>query len=172
MNKRLGIAILLLLVGCSRRGSEPVAEYLKDKAAVFIFLAPDCPLSQSYTLALNNLRTEFQAKGMEFYAVFETDAGVDDFVATYKLTLPVIHDRDFRLADFFGAMKTPEVFAVDSTGKLFYKGAIDNWAPELGQHRTIITEHYLFDALNAFLEHKPISVKETHAVGCFIERKG
>ena len=33
MNKRLGIAILLLLVGCSRRGSEPVAEYLKDKPA-------------------------------------------------------------------------------------------------------------------------------------------
>src|SRR6476620_10713418 len=107
MNKRLGIAILLLLAGCGRRGSEPVAEYLKDKPAVFIFLAPDCPLSQSYTLTLNNLRTQFQASGMEFYAVFEADAGVDDFVATYKLTLPVIHDRDFRLADFFGAMKTP-----------------------------------------------------------------
>jgi hypothetical protein len=171
--KCIGVGILLLLAGCSTRNQVRISDYLKDKpAAVFVFLAPDCPLSQNYTLTLNNLRTQFQASGMESYAVFESDAGVDDFVSTYKLTLPVIRDRDFRLADFFGAMKTPEVFAVDSAGKLFYKGAIDNWAPELGQHRTVITEHYLLDALNAFLQHKDIPVKETKAVGCFIERRG
>jgi thiol-disulfide isomerase/thioredoxin len=171
LNKCTGAAMLLLLTACSNH--TPIAEFLKDKpAAVFVFLAPDCPLSQSYTLTLNNLRTQFQASGIELYAIFETDAGVDDFVSTYKLTLPVIQDRDFRLADFFGAMKTPEVFAVDSTGKQFYKGAIDNWAPELGQHRTVITQHYLLDALNAFLQHKDIPLKETKAVGCFIERRG
>jgi thiol-disulfide isomerase/thioredoxin len=171
-NKSIGLAILFLLAACGNR-RPPIASYLKDKpAAVFVFLAPDCPLSQNYTLTLNNLRTQFQANGIELYAVFETDAGVEDFVVTYKLTLPVIRDRDFRLADSFSAMKTPEVFAVDSTGKTFYKGAIDNWAPELGQHRTVITEHYLLDALNAFIQHKDIPTKETKAVGCFIERRG
>ena len=68
-------------------------------------------------------------------------------------------------------MKTPEVFAVDSQGKTFYKGAIDNWAPELGQHRAVITEHYLQDALNGLLQHKDLRIKQTEAVGCFIERK-
>src|SRR6185369_7488488 len=171
LNKCIGALMLFLLAACSKQS--PVAEYLKDKpAAVFVFLAPDCPLSQNYTLTLNNLRTQFQAAGIEFYAVFETNAGVDDFVTTYKLTLPVIREHDFRVADFFSAMNTPEVFAVDSKGTTFYKGAIDNWAPELGQHRTVITEHYLLDALNAFTQHKDIPIKETKAVGCFIERKG
>jgi thiol-disulfide isomerase/thioredoxin len=173
LNKCVAVGIVFTLAGCSTRNQPPIAEYLKDKpAAVFVFLAPDCPLSQSYTLTLNNLRTQFQSNGVEFYTVFESDTGVDDFVATYKVTLPVIRDRDFRLADYFGAMKTPEVFAVDSNGKTFYKGAIDNWAPELGQHRTVITEHYLLDALNAFNQHKNIPAKETKAVGCFIEKRG
>ena len=172
INKCLYMAILCLVLGCART-SAPIAEYLKEKpAAVFVFLAPDCPLSQNYTLTLNNLRKQFEANQIEFYAVFEGNTGVDDFVATYKLTLPVIRDRDFRLADFFSAMNTPEVFVVDSSGATVYKGAIDNWAPELGQHRTVITETYLLDALNAFTHHKDIPIKETKAVGCFIERKG
>src|SRR6516165_4852496 len=102
MSKSIGVAIaFLLLAGCGNRSPAPVAEYLKDKpAAVFVVLAPDCPLSQSYTLTLNNLRAQFQKERIEFYAVFEADSGIDDFIATYKVTLPVIHDRDFRLADF------------------------------------------------------------------------
>jgi hypothetical protein len=169
-----GIAIaatLLLVAACGRDRSGPIADHLKDKqAAVFVFLAPDCPLSQNYTRTLNDLRPQFQSNGIEFYAVFTGDAAVDEFVATYKITFPVLHDRDYRLADFFGATKTPEAFAVDTQGRTFYQGAIDNWAPELGQHRTVITEHYLQDALSSFVQHREVEVKQTKAVGCFIER--
>jgi thiol-disulfide isomerase/thioredoxin len=164
-------AVLLLAAACGRDRSAPIAEHLKNKqAAVFVFLAPDCPLSQSYTRTLNDLYAQFQASGIEFYAVFTGDAAVQDFVATYKITFPVLLDRDYRLMDFFGATKTPEAFAVDAQGRTFYQGAIDNWAPELGQHRTVITEHYLQDALNGFIQHQEIRVKQTNAVGCFIER--
>jgi len=169
--KLIGVAALFLVVSCERNSSDPIAEFLKNKqAAVFVFLAPDCPLSQNYTRTLNELRTQFQSQRVEFYAVFPGEAAVDDFIATYGLTLPVLLDHDFRLADFFGAKKTPEVFAVDSKGRAIYHGAIDNWAPELGQHRTVITEHYLLDALNSFVQHEAVRIKQTNAVGCFIER--
>ena len=87
------------------------------------------------------------------------------------MMFPALLDTGQKLTVFFDATKTPEVFAVDGAGNTFYKGAIDNWAPELGQHRAVVTEPYLLDALNSFLQHKDIRIKETHAVGCFIERK-
>src|SRR5262245_4009919 len=104
-------AALVLVAACGRDRSVPIAEHLKNKqAAVFVFLATDCSLSQSYTRTLNDLRAQFQASGIEFYAVFTGDAVVEDFVATYKIAFPVLHDRDYRLTDFFGATKTPEAF--------------------------------------------------------------
>ena len=164
-------ALLSLLAGCARQKPSPISGFLNNKqAAVFVFLAPDCPLSQNYTKTLNELRARFQSERVEFYAVFAGKAVVDDFLSTYKIAFPVLLDRDFQLADFFGATKTPEAFAVDSMGRTAYKGAIDNWAPELGQHRTVITEHYLLDALNSLLEHKEVRSSHTEAVGCFIER--
>ena len=149
----------------------PVAGALQNKqAAVFVFLAPDCPLSQSYAATLNDLRMQYARNGIEFYGVFEEAAVVQDFTANYKIEFPVLIDHDFRLADFFSATKTPEAFVVDSSGHTVYKGAIDNRAPELGQQRAVITEHYVRDALGSVLLHQEIRVKQSNAVGCFIER--
>ena len=154
----------------------PVASFLKNqRAAVFVFLAPDCPLSQSYALTLNNLAKDFEPRGIGLYGVFSGDAitkaAMDEFVGTYRVGFTVMLDPQAKIADYFSATNTPEAFLTDSTGHTLYKGAIDNWAPELGQHRAVITRHYLYDALQSFLANKPVQVKETQAVGCFIERK-
>jgi thiol-disulfide isomerase/thioredoxin len=165
-----------MLASCARLADKPITPFLQGKrAAAFIFLSPDCPLSQNYTLTLNNLHKEFVAGGIEFYGVFSGEgaskAGMDDFVATYRVSFPVTLDAESKIADFFGAMKTPEAFLTDAKGQIIYKGAIDNFAPELGQHRTVVTENYLLDALTSVRENKPIKVTQTQAVGCFIERK-
>jgi hypothetical protein len=74
------------------------------------------------------------------------------------------------LARFFDATVTPEAFVVSPNGTPVYRGAIDNGTPELGQHRTVITEHYLLDALNSFITNGSVPVRSTKPVGCFIER--
>jgi len=93
-----------------------------------------------------------------------------EFVKRYAIRFPALPDRDGRIAGFLKATKTPEVFVLDSRSRVIYRGAVDNWAPALGQHREVITEHYLLDALTSFIENKTIRIKETEAVGCFIER--
>ncbi len=160
---------------CGGRGPNPVTPFLEgNKAAVFVFLATDCPLSQSYTLTLNELSNEFEGSGVRFVGVFsgpEPQKGaVKDFVKTYNLQFQTATDPDFKLADFLHASKTPEAFLLNSWGQTVYKGAIDDWAPELGVHRTVVTKHYLKDALESVLANKPAEIKETQAVGCFIER--
>lgn len=114
---------------------------------------------------MNSLQAEF--KDIPIYGIVVGEP----FGNAYKLDFTVLTDADFKFADFFGATKTPEAFAVDSRGMVFYRGAIDNAAPELGRRRAVITEHYLIDALDSFLQHKPVPTPRTEAVGCFIERK-
>jgi hypothetical protein len=162
--------VLFLAAACAKVPPDPIPKLLNNKGAVFVFLSPDCPLSQNYSPTLNRLRSQFQPNGIEFYAVFPGKPVVDDFIATYKITFPVLMDSDFRLADFFGATKTPEAFVLDPHGNFIYKGAIDNRAPELGQQRTVITEHYLLDALNSIIQQRDLRVKQTPSVGCFIEK--
>jgi hypothetical protein len=61
------VALNLIIMGCASLGNSPIAPLLEGRqAAVFVFLAPDCPLSQNYIATLNDLRAKFQASGIEF----------------------------------------------------------------------------------------------------------
>jgi peroxiredoxin len=156
---------------------QELSPFLQNKkAAVFVFLAPDCPLSQNYTLTLKQLHADFQAQAIGFYGLVAGDAftksEVDDFTSKYNVGFPVLADRNFAIADLLGATKTPEAFVVSPEGKTLYKGAIDNWAADLGQRRQVITEHYVRSVLDSFLKGLEIPHRETTAVGCFIERPG
>ena len=150
-------------------------ETLKNsKASVFVFLAPDCPQSQSYTLTLNELHAKFAKDGVRFYGVITGKnygrKEIDDFITQYRIGFPMVLDREANLAQFFEAMVTPEVFLVNSAGKTVYQGAIDNGAPELGLHRAVISQRYLLEGLDSFIRTGSVSVGRTNAVGCFIER--
>lgn len=152
-----------------------LSEIKNNKASVFVFLAPDCPLSQNYTLTLNNIFSQFKNDSIIFYSIIPgkdfDKKDVNEFVSKYKINSRVLIDRDLILTRYLDATKTPEVFVITSAGNVAYKGAIDNWAVDLGQHRKVITEDYLEDALNNIKDNKEVQIKETQAVGCFIERK-
>jgi thiol-disulfide isomerase/thioredoxin len=183
--------VLLLLTCCHRQTPQPPANFFSfqlalsddsrlnfetlksNKASVFVFLAPDCPQSQSYTLTLNELDETFRNGRVGFYGVVTGKYGrneIDGFNSQYQIHFPVLLDPAATLARFFDATVTPEAFVVSPIGKPVYRGAIDNGTPELGQHRTVITEHYLLDALNSFITNGNVPVSNTKPVGCFIER--
>ncbi len=190
MKKLLPTALLMLLLsGCHPQQSrglfsfnlpEASGESLDfsslhtNKTSVFVFLAPDCPLSQNYTLTLNALRKEFAGNAFGVYGVIAgnlyTDTEVHEFVRKYNIEFPLLLDRDFALADYFGAEVTPQVFATGSDSKVAYTGAIDNWAEALGQHRVEATQTYLHDALEDLRQGRAPRVTTTRPVGCFIER--
>jgi hypothetical protein len=92
------------------------------------------------------------------------------FAKTYRIQFSVMPDVDYRVSDFLEATTTPQAFVVNRAGRTVYAGAIDNRAPELGQQRTVITEHYLADALESIVEGRQVRVERTRPVGCFIER--
>jgi peroxiredoxin len=145
----------------------------KNKATVFIFLSPECPLCQSYSLTLNNLNKQYSNKGVQMIGVIPgqdfSEAEVNTYKRKYKISFPIYYDRQLRLTKYFNANITPQAFVVDKNEKLRYNGRIDNWAYELGKKRSVITEHDLKDALSALILNKPIQINQTKAIGCFIE---
>ncbi len=145
----------------------------KYKATVIVFMSPECPLCQSYTLTINQLMQKYSAKSIQFIGVVPTKdfsvADIVDYKHQYKSNLNLVRDTKSQLVKKIQATITPEVFLLDAKGSVLYSGRIDNWAYELGRKRTVITEHDLKEALESVVNNKPIKVKKTKAVGCFIE---
>lgn len=75
-------------------------------------------------------------------------------------------DKNSDLANSFGATRTPHCFLFDKTGKLVYRGAIDDNVRDPNEAK----EHYLKDAIVAIATGKPVKTNSTKSVGCSIKR--
>lgn len=148
-------------------------KYVGKSATVFIFISPECPLCQSYTLTINKLLTSYQNDSIRFIGIVPgMDFSAEEIVAfkrKYKTDLLLLRDPLNKLTHALKATITPEVFMVNQQQQVIYQGRIDNWAYEVGRKRTVITEHDLRDAIEAFKRHQPINKRKTKAIGCFIE---
>lgn len=75
-------------------------------------------------------------------------------------------DQNNVLADAFGAMRTPECFLFDKSGKLVYHGAIDDNPSDASS----VNRTHLKEAINEATNGKDVSVKTSKSVGCSIKR--
>jgi len=145
----------------------------KNRVNVFYFISPECPLCVNYAKDIREIGNEHGSDSVAFIGVVSgedyTNQDVVEYLEEYELTLPVIMDPKFRLVQYFDATITPEVFVVNANSEVLYTGKIDNWAVSLGQHRQVVTEFYLKDALSDLSAGKPIRISRTEPVGCFIE---
>lgn len=151
-----------------------VASLMAEKpGAVLLFLAPECPLCQNYAPVLRDMAPDYAEMDVPLVGVvsgtYYSAEEVNNFMFFHHLDFPVLLDPGFELSRHFGATITPEAVLIDSTGAMIYRGAIDNWAISLGRKRLRPTAHYLADATDAYLKGKPVPLRTTDAVGCFIE---
>jgi hypothetical protein len=142
------------------------------KATCFLFIAHDCPISNKYAPEINRIVREYAPKKVGFYVVYcEADgspANAAKHHQDFGYTCPGLLDPKHALVKLAGASVTPEAAVFDSSGKLVYRGRIDNLYIDFGKPRYAATVHDLRRALDAVITGKPIPVKTTKAVGCFI----
>lgn len=146
--------------------------YAPKPLTVYVFLNTECPISQQYVRMLSVLSRQY-ALSVRFVALFpsktDTPRLIQAFGKDYGLTFPGRPDAGAKLARQLRARVTPEVVVLDTTGRIRYRGAIDDWYLALGKHRSDVTEPYLPNALNALIAGNEVTVRETEAVGCLIE---
>jgi peroxiredoxin len=139
---------------------------------LYIFLLDNCKICQSYTLKMNELYDEYHEM-VEFIGVFpnivSTQEKIDAYKEKYKVEYPLITDYDKALAKGLNATITPEVFLIDNnTEEVLYSGRIDDEFFRVGKRKQVVTSFELKDALEGLSKNEEISVKNTEAIGCFI----
>lgn len=87
------------------------------------------------------------------------------YAAAQKFTCPYVVDTNSKIADAFGATRTPQCFLFNEKG-LVYKGAIDDNVKDA----SLAKSHYLKDAVNSVIKGEIPKTQETKSIGCTIKR--
>lgn len=156
------------------RGKEhKLSDYADQKAVVIIFLGTECPLAKLYAPRLVEQSQKYTDQGVAFLGINanrqDSITEVAAHARIHELKFPVLKDVGNQVADAMGAVRTPEVFVLDSDQKIRYHGRIDDQYG-VGYIRENVTREDLAIALDELLAGKPVSKPSTEAVGCFIGR--
>ena len=141
----------------------------KKTAVVVLFLATQCPIATDYAERIVALVEAYAEKDVQFVGINsnrqETVEDIAEYSEKHGFEFPVLRDPGNKIADYFAARRTPEVFLLDKKRVLRYRGAIDD-------KRDTPTKHYLRTALDLVIaaQEIPEKSKKTRAVGCTIKR--
>lgn len=148
----------------------------KENGLLVIFSCNTCPyvIAQESRIAeVQNMATRMQI-GVIMLNSNEDKRTSDDsrdamkkYAETQKYTAPYVIDSMSVMADAFGATRTPECFLFDKSGKLVYRGSIDDSPKD----ETAVKNHYLVDAMTAVSKNNPVTVGTSVSSGCTIKRK-
>lgn len=166
-----------LLLGCSNDGDDSAepghipAQFTQSDLNLVVFFIEDCPVGFSAVSVVQELKQQYQDLAIHWvYSTPFPDAkGLWSFRHEYGIMDHVTYDTNLVIAQTFGATVTPEVFLIDRTGNILYRGLVDDYFIAFGKHKAEATRHFLADAIEASKKGQPIAVPKTDAVGCIIE---
>jgi len=148
-------------------------DFGESRAIVVAYMGTECPLAKLYAPRLASLAEKYDKKGVAFIVVNsnrqDSNTELAAYARIYGLTFPVLKDLGNQVADQMGAVRTPEVFLLDSERVVRYWGRIDdqygiNYAREAPKRADLEL------AVTQLLAGEPVEVSETASVGCHIGR--
>jgi peroxiredoxin len=155
--------------------SVALKDFKENKALVVVFLGTECPINNLYLPVLADLHKNYKEKGIAFLGInsnaHENVKAVAEHARSQKVPFPVLKDPANKVADSFQAKRTPEVFVLDKTGAVLYRGRIDDQFGIGYKRPGKPTRRDLAEALDELLAGKPVSLAKTDAVGCLIGRQ-
>jgi peroxiredoxin len=150
-----------------------LSEWRDKRAVVVVFLGTECPLAKLYGARLAELAAEYGPKGVAFVGIDSNQQDslleIGHYVRTHRIDFPLLKDSSHRVADQFGATRTPEAFVLDAGGNVLYRGRIDDQFG-IGYQRQREVVRDLANALDDVLAGKAVTTPVTEPVGCLIGR--
>ena len=149
-------------------------DFADSQYVVVVFCGVECPLVKLYAARLQELHEEFESRGVQFVAInsnqHDSLQEIQAFVRRNALQFPMLKDPGNKIADAFGAERTPEVFVLDDQRRLVYHGGIDD-EYTYGRQKARSINHFLRDALVELLESGVAQTPTTEFPGCYIGKK-
>ncbi len=151
-------------------GSEhSLTDYKDAKAVVLMFIATQCPVSNSYNARMVALDKDYKGKGVVFVGINsnkqESVEEIKQHAHDKGFEFTILKDDRNVIADKLGASSTPEIYVLNPGLEILYHGRIDDSSRE-----SKVTSQDLRHALDEMLAGKPVSVSTTKAFGCTIKR--
>lgn len=151
-----------------------LAEWSDKPVLVVVFLGTECPLAKLYGQKLSEIEKQFAERGVQFVGINsnqqDTLQELAGYGAKFDIEFPLLKDAGAKVAEQFGATRTPEAFVLDRERVIRYHGRIDDQYG-VGSARNRATHTELVDAVEALLAGKPVPVAATQSVGCLIGRR-
>lgn len=139
------------------RTLEAMTKDKKSKGVVLVFLSCKCPYVVQARQPLADLVKQYGDK-VQFVGINSNQNESSDDIkadAALNFAFPMLRDERSKIADAYAAERTPEIFLVDGSGTIQYKGGLADLGTALGE----------------FTAGKPLSKTESKAFGCTIKRK-
>lgn len=148
------------------------SEIHQHRATVLIFVATDCPNSNTYAPVLARLHREFSDRGVLFLGVYsdpdDTAASVQKHDTEYQIPYAALLDPHHLLASETGARSTPEAVILSPAGDVLYRGRVDDRFVDIGKTRFSPSQEDLRDALDQVMAGQPVKNPVTKVLGCAI----
>lgn len=153
-----------------------LSQFSNAKAVAVIFTSHYCPYAKFYKDRISKLVDQYQGQNVRFILINSTNpqksfSGSEDYMEIAgkdSLSVPYLRDSQQKVADLFGARKTPEAFLLRKSNNNFevvYHGALDD-NPQVASD---VNQHFLKDAIDAVLKgHLPLKAFN-YPTGCIIK---
>lgn len=153
--------------------SSKAALWANDSLTVYFFMLDECRICQEMAPEINAIHQKYTPKNIGFVGLFPNVAskpsGIDKFKKKYKIHFATQTDYYKKMCHQFDAEILPTVVVFNETSqKIEYKGAINDLFYQAGKRRHQVTQHYLREALDSLLLGKSPEIRQTQAVGCYI----
>ena len=151
-----------------------LGQVIGDKGTLVIFSCNTCPWVLKWEKRYVDISKQYMDKGVGIIAV---NSNVSRFDGDDSLEKMAIHAREknynfiyaqdpqARLANAFGATKTPHVYLFNEQNQLVYRGAVDDNA----RSEFDVDEAFLINALDQMLAGEQITKPFSKALGCSIK---
>lgn len=145
-----------------------------SKGLLVIFSCNTCPYVKLSETRIKEISDDCQKQGIGCIIINSNEAqraeedSFDEmakYAAAQKFACPYVMDANSKVADAFGATRTPQCFLFNAKG-LLYKGAIDDNVKD----PSLVKTHYLKDAIDALAKNETPKLQETKSIGCTIKR--
>jgi peroxiredoxin len=129
----------------------------KMKGAIVLFVSCHCPYVKEALGPLAELHKQYGGKvafvGLNANQSESLDEVKADAAASFPF--PILRDEGSKVADLYGAERTPEAFVIDPSGVIRYHGGVADLGAALAQ----------------LVAGAPVAKPESKAFGCTIKRK-
>lgn len=149
-----------------------LSQVVGKNGAAIAFTSTTCPVSKRYAPGLARLEGTLREKGIALVLVdpFTTDKPEELRASVKSLGISslVMHDLEGSVVRGLQGSTSTEVFLIDATRTLLYRGAVDDqYGLNYSQETPKLT--YLLDAVQESLAGRKVTIPATSAPGCDLE---